>query len=337
MSPQLVELYGLLGVDFVIIGSEVESLDLGRMEDMIRAADAARTVPIVKLRRPSEDLISDVLNAGAPMIMVPHVNTREQLDRMVAATRFVPEGTRGKCPIARYNGFASRSLPETHRTTNQIRAVIPILEDAEALDNLDELMSHPEVDIFEIGPFDLSSSLGDEGRGYASERTMRAIEDIVDAAQRHGKAVLAPMVFSFDKDSFYKMLEWQMNELIARGITVLYGLEVAMLSEVVGRSLALRKVRIVREEEEPARPAAARSGKARTSAGKANGARRASKPNGARRASKPNGARQASKPNGARRASKPNGARQAQRRGGARKAGPATSKRGGKARTSSRR
>ena len=50
MSPQIVELMGVLGLDFVIVSAEVESLDISRMEEMIRAAQSAGTVPTVKIR-----------------------------------------------------------------------------------------------------------------------------------------------------------------------------------------------------------------------------------------------------------------------------------------------
>jgi 4-hydroxy-2-oxoheptanedioate aldolase len=257
MSPQLVEQYGHLGVDFVIIGTEVESLDRGRMEDLLRAADATRTLPIVKIRRPSVDLIGEVMNAGATMIMVPHVTNRAQLDNLVRASRFAPEGLRGECPLARYNGFGTKFLGDIHAYSKQIRSIIPIIEDAETLDHLDELMSCPDVDIFEIGPFDLSASLGEPWMIYDSPKCMAAIERITETAQKYGKAVLAPLVFSFKRGSISDILQWQMDELIARGITMLYVGETSLLVECIVNLSVLRKVRVVDEEEQPREKASA--------------------------------------------------------------------------------
>lgn len=256
MSPQLVELYGRVGVDFIIIGMEVESLDYGKMEDLLRAADVTRTLPIVKLRRPSADLVDDVMNAGCSMVMVPHVCTRAQLDHMVRASRFAPEGLRGECPAARYASFGAGYLPDIRRLTNhEINAIIPIIEDVDALDHLDEMMSSQDVDIFEIGPFDLSASLGEPGLAYGGTRTMAAVEQICEAAQKHGKKVLAPLAFSLKQDrSIRDIVQWHMDELISRGVTLLYEAEVGILVECTLNLSVMRKIRIVPDEDEAADP-----------------------------------------------------------------------------------
>jgi 2-keto-3-deoxy-L-rhamnonate aldolase RhmA len=250
MSPQLVELFGHVGVDFIIIGMEVEALDYGRMEDLLRAADATRTLPIVKLRRPSVEIIEDVMNAGASMMMVPHVSTREQLDTLVRASRFRPDGLRGECPVARYAGFGARSLAEIRRMTNDVRSIIPIIEDAEALDHLDEMISCPDVDIFEIGPYDLSASLGLPGQGYSSPVVMDAIERICERAQKYGKAVLAPILFTFNHGSIQDIIQWHMDELISRGITILYESEITILVETTVHLSVMRQIRVVDDNEE---------------------------------------------------------------------------------------
>lgn len=252
MSPQLVEQYGHLGVDFIIIGTEVESLDRGRMEDLLRAADVTRTLPIVKIRRSSVELIGEVMNAGASMVMVPHVNTREQLDHLVRASRFAPEGLRGECPLARYNGFGTKFLGDVRDNSMRVRSIIPIIEDAEALDHLDELMSCPDVDIFEIGPYDLSASLGEPGLIYNSPKCMAAIERITETAQKYNKAVLAPMVFSLKMGSMKDLIQYQMDELISRGITLLYVGEAPLLVECLLNLTVLRQIRIVDEDAEEA-------------------------------------------------------------------------------------
>src|SRR5262245_24100650 len=110
MSPQLIEMFGFAGLDYVIIGTEVESIDNSALENLLRAANAARTVPIVKVRRPEPALVSEIMNFGAPLVMVPHVTRGAQLQQLVAAARFEPLGTRGECPVARYTGYGLLDL-----------------------------------------------------------------------------------------------------------------------------------------------------------------------------------------------------------------------------------
>jgi 4-hydroxy-2-oxoheptanedioate aldolase len=262
MSPQLVELYGLVELDFVIIGSEVESLDAGRMEEMIRAADAARTVPIVKVRRPEVNLIGEAMNAGAAMVMVPHVTTRAQLEMMVRSAQFEPEGLRGECPVARYNGYGALDLARSHDAANQSHSIIPILEDREALDHLDEMMSVDEVDIFEIGPYDLSRSLGEQGKGFSGVKTMAAIEQICEAAGRHGKAVLSPLWYKRGAGSYQELLQHQVDELLSRGINCVYEIETVFLSLHLSRMTVLKRVRTVEPTPEVAKPKPKKNGKA---------------------------------------------------------------------------
>ena len=273
MSPQLIELYGLVGLDFVIIGSEVEAMDNGRMEDLMRAANASRTVPIVKLRHPDPELVSETMNYGAPMVMVPHITSGPQLERLVAATRFEPLGTRGECPVGRYTGYGTIHLDESREAGNTSNSIIPIIEDRAAMDHLDEIAAVDGIDILEIGPYDLSRSLGDPGKAYNSPIVMEAIDAIVAAARRHGKAVKAPLWPTAETDSPSKLIAWQIDQLISRGITLLYGIEVVMLASSFNSLMPLRGIRVRSDEE-----AAALEAAAVTAATPARAARSARKP-----------------------------------------------------------
>ncbi len=323
MSPQLVELYGFAGLDFVIVGTEVEAIDNRCMEDLLRAANAARTVPIVKLRRPDPVLVSETMNFGAGMIMVPHVTSGPQLEQLVAATRFEPHGTRGECPVGRYTGYGTIHLDDSRAAANTTNSIIPIIEDRAALDHLDEIAAVDGVDIIEVGPYDLSRSLGDAGRGYHSPAVMDAIDAVVAAARRHGKAVKAPLWLTSETDSPSKMISWQIDQLVERGVTLLYGIEVWVLAEFARSLMPLRRVRVRSDEEAAAietaaeaasaegRPPArtptatsAKASRAKASRTKANGAKaNAAKANGAKaNGAKANGAKaNGAKANGAHR------------------------------------
>ena len=267
MSPQLIELYGFSGLDFVILSTEVEPLDSGRMDDLLRAANAARTLPIVKIRRPDPDLVADWLTFGAPMVMVPHITSGPQLEQMIAASKFAPLGTRGQCPAARYTGYSTIDLDASRDMANRTSSVIPIIEDREALSRLDEIAAVPGYDILEIGPFDLGLSLGQPGVGYHSPVVLDAIEEIAAAARRHGKAVAAPLWVTGDTDSASKIIAWQMEQLISRGVTILYSIEVVQLSSYFRTLMPLRGVRLrtdaeaaaLEAAEEPTTPPAART------------------------------------------------------------------------------
>ena len=248
MSPQAVELYGLAGLDFVILGTEVEPLDYGPMENLMRAANAAGIVPIIKLRRPDPDLVEDVMNFGGSLLITPHVTSADQLRKLVAATRFGRHGTRGECPVGRYTGYGVMPLIESRTLANQSSCIIPLIEDVEALDHLDEIFSVEGVDLVTIGPIDFSSSLQiDEAPGYRNQKVMDVVGLIADAARRNGKAVMVPMWITEECDTPEKTIRFQIEHFVARGVTVLYRPDLHVLSDYYRNLLALRSV-TVREE-----------------------------------------------------------------------------------------
>lgn len=241
-SAQVVEMAGQVGLDFVIVSREIEQLDDSQTEHLLRAANASGTVPMIKLRRNDPNLIEDALNAGAPLVNLPHVRTRKELDLAVRASRFAPKGTRGLCPAARYNAFGAGSLDAARTLANEESSVIPILEDRECLDNLDDLMSSPDVEIFEIGPFDLSHSLGlNPSLSYGNPETMAAVEKICSAARKYNKIVMAPSWFPKEAVAAPEMIDKQAHELIARGVTVLYHLvDVMLLARTLREMMPIR-------------------------------------------------------------------------------------------------
>jgi len=241
-SAQVVEMAGHVGLDFVIVSREVEQLDDAQTEHLLRAANASGTVPMIKLRRNDAHLIEDALNAGASLINVPHVRTRRELDAAVRASRFAPRGTRGLCPAARYNAFGAGALDHARAIANEEASVIPILEDKECLDHLDELMASPDIEIVEIGPFDLSHSLGlNPSLSYGNPETMAAVEKICAAAQKHGKVIMAPSWFPGDPVAAPAMIDRQVHELVSRGITVLYHLvDIMLLARTLREMMPIR-------------------------------------------------------------------------------------------------
>jgi 4-hydroxy-2-oxoheptanedioate aldolase len=245
MSPQLLELYGHVGLDYVICSQEVESLDKYTLENCLRAADAARTVPVIKILRNDPLLIEEAMNSGAPMVMVPHVINRKQIDDALRASRFSMggKGTRGLCPVSRYTGYGSGSMADAVRAANEGRNIIPIIEDVEALPNIEDMMSHPEVDIFEIGPFDLSQSMGlRPDLSYGNPPVMEAVEKIGALARKYKKGLIAPFWLPKDADSPSKVIQLQTEQLIKRGITIFYGIEVLMLTRIFRDWMPLREI-----------------------------------------------------------------------------------------------
>ena len=94
-APDLVELFGAIGYDFVMIDCEHGPMDLDQVEHMVRAAEVFDITPIARIPDHAESTILRFLDRGLQGIIVPHVNTREEADSVVRAARYYPQGYRG--------------------------------------------------------------------------------------------------------------------------------------------------------------------------------------------------------------------------------------------------
>ena len=204
-DPAAVEVIGYAGFDFVGIDTEHAALSpYGiELESCIRAAYASDIVPLVRVAENNKSMILKALNFGAKGIFAPHVNTREDAERLVMSAHYSPEGRRSAAPPIRAARYGWTPWPEFWRKSNEEILVIPILEEKQAMDNLDDIISVPGLDIIFFGPFDLSMTLGHDG---ASD--LPIIWDYLDRAVNSCKRKGLPVMnLAWNVDSARKSLE----------------------------------------------------------------------------------------------------------------------------------
>jgi len=185
-SPELVELHGLAGFDFVILDMEHGAYGFDELRNLIRAADVRLVSPIVRTSGVSRGLISRVMDLGAAGVMVPQIETAQDLEIVVGAVKYPPLGKRGYCSGVRAAGYLGE--PGFTDSTNQRTAVIPLIENLEAVDNLDSLLAVPGVDAVMVGPGDLSSAMGRPG-DWLSPPVSTVLDDLVSRIVSRGLAV----------------------------------------------------------------------------------------------------------------------------------------------------
>lgn len=98
-------------------------------------------------------------------IKIPHVETKEQALAIVNAVKYAPVGTRGFCPITRAADYGFTASPADYPVRANRDSVVSIMvETKRGLENLDEILSIPEIDVVAIGPSDVSASYGLPGQ-----------------------------------------------------------------------------------------------------------------------------------------------------------------------------
>ena len=189
-SPQIVEMVGRLGFDWVLLDCEHGSLTPESIELMAMAAELTGLTPIARPWTNSPEGILRVLDRGAMGVQVPHVNTASDAKRAVEAVKFHPMGTRGLAAGTRPAGYGlTGSASDYVQEANRETLVCVQLEEAEALRNLDEILRVDGVDVLFVGPSDLSQSLGYPGRSdvpEVREAMDRAFAAIVAAGKMPG-------------------------------------------------------------------------------------------------------------------------------------------------------
>jgi 2-keto-3-deoxy-L-rhamnonate aldolase RhmA len=199
-SPQVVEMLGYAGFDWVLIDCEHGSLGPADVELMAMACDAVGITPIARPKSNSASDIQSVMDRGAMGVQVPHVNTADDARRAVAAVKFGPGAARGLAAGTRPDswGLGAR-MPDFAARANAQSLVCVQLEHAEALGNIDEILAVPDIDVFFIGPSDLSQSMGHPGNPKApavAQAIDKALAAIVAAGRTPGMPATADTVGS---------------------------------------------------------------------------------------------------------------------------------------------
>ena len=158
-------------------------VDEAAMVTMLQAISTTATVPVVRVPWLEPGIIMKALDAGAYGVICPMINTRAEAEALVSYTHYAPQGRRSFGPIrAQIYGGADYAA-----AANETIVVFAMIETAEAVDNLDEILSVPGLDAIYIGPSDLSLALGCKPQfDDVDPKAAAAIDHIVARAKAHG-------------------------------------------------------------------------------------------------------------------------------------------------------
>jgi len=95
VSPALIEIIGLSGMDYVLIDLEHSPVSMEELENLLRAADSGDVCAFVRVAGHNESDILHPLDKGAGGLLVPMVSSGESAERIVHFSKFAPQGERG--------------------------------------------------------------------------------------------------------------------------------------------------------------------------------------------------------------------------------------------------
>lgn len=171
------------GWDSLTIDLQHGVVDYQAMVPMLQAVSTTPTVPVVRVPWLEPGILMKALDAGAYGVICPMVNTRADAEKLVAYTHYAPRGTRSFGPV-RALLYGGADYPQH---ANDTIVAFAMIETAQALDNLDDILATPGLDAVYIGPSDLSLALGCKPTfDDLGPKAAEAVQHILARAKAHG-------------------------------------------------------------------------------------------------------------------------------------------------------
>ena len=173
------------GFDSLTVDMQHGVVDYQTAVTMLQAVSTTPVIPLARVPWNDPALLMKILDAGVYGVICPMVNTRAQAEALVGACKYAPRGYRSWGPV-RASIYAGTDYGDH---ANEDLIVMPMIETAEAVKNIDEILRVPGIDAVYVGPSDLSLTLGCKPRlDQTDPPVVEAQQTIVEACKRHGVA-----------------------------------------------------------------------------------------------------------------------------------------------------
>ncbi len=183
-SPSICEMAVALGLDWVVIDAEHGHLDWKEICEHVRAAVRSDTVVLVRLAENSTSLIKRALDIGADGVVIPWMESADDLRKAVAAAKYPPHGARG-IGAERATCWGQCFVDHVKEAEDNV-LVVPIIESVEGARNAAALAAVQGAEVFFFGPADLSATAGFPGE-WEAEGVPEAIAGALDEVRKAGK------------------------------------------------------------------------------------------------------------------------------------------------------
>lgn len=185
--PAFIEICGHAGFDFAIIDMEHGPLHTLGAEDLCRAADCVGLSAIVRVCKNDAPQIQRALDIGSAGVQVPQIETKTDAEAVVSSAKYYPLGSRGLSLNTRA-GMYTAAGTEIISQLNTESLVVVHVEGKQGVENLEEIVSVPHIDVIFLGPYDLSQSLGIPGQ-VGDARVVNLMKQCVTKIRQSQKAV----------------------------------------------------------------------------------------------------------------------------------------------------
>ena len=182
--PAVVEILAHVGYDWICVDMEHGSIDIETLTHLYLAIEANDVVPIARLPHNDSIWIRRSLDAGARGLIIPMVNSAQEIESAIRHAKYPPRGERGY-GYSRANSFGM-DFEEYIAGANETIAIIAQIEHKKGIENIDSILQVEDLDGVFIGPLDLSGSYGKTGQ-FDSPEMREALQRYLEACKKHKK------------------------------------------------------------------------------------------------------------------------------------------------------
>jgi 2-keto-3-deoxy-L-rhamnonate aldolase RhmA len=229
-SPGIAQICRNAGADFIVYDMEHTGIGFETLKTQCALCRGLTIVPMARVPRGEYHFIARALDVGALGVMVPMVGSAAEAERIVACTRYPPQGRRGAAFGFAHDDYQGGDVDAKIAALHERTLVIAQIETPEGLESVEAIAAVAGVDALWVGHFDLTNFLGIAGQ-FQHPRYLAAIDRVLAACAAQGKA---PAFLASD-------LDWA-RDYAAKGFRLMaYGVDQALLQDALARGLeALR-------------------------------------------------------------------------------------------------
>lgn len=211
--PDLVELAGFCEFDFCRIDTEHTWRQDGSLDNMLRGAVIGDIIPLVRIDKGNPYLVRKAFEIGAGGIIIPDIKNSQEVKDVVKAAKFPPKGNRGYSGNCFSGGYGTQAGEPWINWINEELMVGVMIEEEEAVKDIENIMAINGLDFVLFGPSDYSLSIGLAGPSKNHPEVQLAIEKTAEAANKYNKFAMIGVSDPWEKkikkyvEMGYRMIE----------------------------------------------------------------------------------------------------------------------------------
>lgn len=199
----VVETLSTLPFDWFVFDMEHAPLDVSNLQILIAGTRGTDVVPMVRVPWNDMVVIKRVLDIGAKGLVIPWVNSGEEAENVVRYVSYPPKGIRGVGP-RRAVMYGATDFLEYYKRFEEEELVVAIqIETEKALKNIEDIANVKGIDIFYIGPMDLSVNLGIPLQ-YDHPKFIEAVETVLRVTRKYD---ITPGIHTFNAEQAIKYID----------------------------------------------------------------------------------------------------------------------------------